>query len=319
MELTEKDKNIAWQAYLTLPEWGEIGGDGFRNRTLQSQRAFAAVSAVLELRDQGHEALRKAAQRVIACQKLHPTNNIDWKRTLEALEAALTPADPETPTEHAEQDEEIAYRARQIWRRFVGIPITEPYDKEFQWLVDLLSGKEAPKRSLTEVCDELRNLEPPTKPVAFSDSRPEDEQLARDMHEAYGVVHDHQKGLGAKELLAELWGIKAAMQGCLSSRNLVALPDVEKAVRKAVSAAGYGCSEPHTSDCMVKAILARLKPEPAKQERVTVKLVKQAIGHDMWNIFLDGKDCQVQFLEEKDAERYANGLRAEIAEKGAEG
>ena len=70
----------------------------------------------------------------------------------------------------AETDEEvIAYRARQIWRRFVGIPITEPYTAEFQWLLDLLSGNEAPKKTLTEAVQEARgNLEPPTVPIRFA-------------------------------------------------------------------------------------------------------------------------------------------------------
>ena len=69
----------------------------------------------------------------------------------------------------AETDEEvIAYRARQIWHRFVGIPITEPYTAEFQWLLDLLSGNEAPKKTLTEAVQAARgNLEPPTVPIRF--------------------------------------------------------------------------------------------------------------------------------------------------------
>ena len=49
-------------------------------------------------------------------------------------------------------EEVISYRARQIWRRFVGIPITEPYTAEFQWLLDLLSGNEAPKKSSLRPC-----------------------------------------------------------------------------------------------------------------------------------------------------------------------
>ena len=66
-------------------------------------------------------------------------------------------------------EEVIAYRARQIWRRFVGIPITEPYTAEFQWLLDLLSGNEAPKKTLTEAVQEARgNLEPPTVPIRFA-------------------------------------------------------------------------------------------------------------------------------------------------------
>jgi hypothetical protein len=51
--------------------------------------------------------------------------------------------------------------ARDIWARFVGIPITEPYDSEFEWLEDRLldlkdelSGNPK-KRSLTDVCKEL--------------------------------------------------------------------------------------------------------------------------------------------------------------------
>ena len=65
-------------------------------------------------------------------------------------------------------EEVISYRARQIWRRFVGIPITEPYTAEFQWLLDLLSGNEAPKKTLTEAVQEARgNLEPPTVPIRF--------------------------------------------------------------------------------------------------------------------------------------------------------
>ncbi len=66
-------------------------------------------------------------------------------------------------------EEVISYRARQIWRRFVGIPITEPYTAEFQWLLDLLSGNEAPKKTLTEAVQEARgNLEPPTVPIRFA-------------------------------------------------------------------------------------------------------------------------------------------------------
>ncbi len=66
-------------------------------------------------------------------------------------------------------EEVIAYRACQIWRRFVGIPITEPYTAEFQWLLDLLSGNEAPKKTLTEAVQEARgNLEPPTVPIRFA-------------------------------------------------------------------------------------------------------------------------------------------------------
>lgn len=33
-----------------------------------------------------------------------------------------------------EPQEIVNTAAREIWSRFVGIPITEPYDKEFEWL-----------------------------------------------------------------------------------------------------------------------------------------------------------------------------------------
>lgn len=52
--------------------------------------------------------------------------------------------------------------ALQIWARFVGIPITEPYTDEFEWLENrLLDLKDeiagtTTKRSLTEVCQELK-------------------------------------------------------------------------------------------------------------------------------------------------------------------
>ena len=69
--------------------------------------------------------------------------------------------------------------AKEIWRRFVGIPITEPYDAEFEWLEDRLldlKGELHPaemKRNLSEVCRELREVpKPPDVPIAF-DGEPE--------------------------------------------------------------------------------------------------------------------------------------------------
>ena len=51
--------------------------------------------------------------------------------------------------------------AREIWARFVGIPITKPYDAEFEWLEDRLLNlrdechPQQVKRNLSEVCREL--------------------------------------------------------------------------------------------------------------------------------------------------------------------
>jgi hypothetical protein len=66
--------------------------------------------------------------------------------------------------------------AREIWARFVGIPITEPYDAEFEWLEDrLLQLKDECnpnqiKRSLGDVCRELREGSgPPTIPIKFGE------------------------------------------------------------------------------------------------------------------------------------------------------
>lgn len=109
MELTEKDKNIAWQAYLTLPEWGETGGDGFRYRTVQSQRLFAAVSAVLEMRDRDHEALTDERWKAL-CDDILDRRGLKWEwgKIDDSVKAEIraawsrilyTPAAPETPTE----------------------------------------------------------------------------------------------------------------------------------------------------------------------------------------------------------------------------
>ncbi len=56
--------------------------------------------------------------------------------------------------------------AREVWARFVGIPVTEPYDDEFEWLLKRLLdlkdelGGNLPKRNLSEVCRELMGKPP---------------------------------------------------------------------------------------------------------------------------------------------------------------
>jgi hypothetical protein len=56
------------------------------------------------------------------------------------------------------RSEMIHSTALEIWRRFVGIPVTEPYDKELEWLMEKLEDVEnfcdanpkQPTKSLTE-------------------------------------------------------------------------------------------------------------------------------------------------------------------------
>lgn len=62
------------------------------------------------------------------------------------------------------------------------------------------------------------------------------------------------------------------------------------------------------------AIRARITAKKTPEERVTVKLIKQSIGHSMNEVFLDGVSQDVQFLDSVPAEIYRLGLIAKLRE-----
>ena len=82
--------------------------------------------------------------------------------------------------------------ARDVWARFVGIPITEPYDAEFEWLEDRmldlkneLAGPR-PKISVAEAVKLARgNNEPPSVPIKFAESK----TINAEMYEALKACH----------------------------------------------------------------------------------------------------------------------------------
>lgn len=366
MELTQEEKAVVTDAFMSA------------THAIFQDRVFAAVSAVLEMR--GHEALRKellakgddaycefiAAMRRPDCLGAEHKIKIASFGTTElyaiieayklygkhlayrdALQAALTPAAPEPPTDHltaANENEPLLYTpgmssvphppaAFQLVDQMLdawygdteGMP---PYDelqrgsmtavmqvclssrdKEWSgWGVvevavrnpsvaeymkhweDRVKAAEDKLKSLTENADFLRKS---VGACHLMISRNDLEELRQDEWDA-------------THLPPRLYKFISELKG-----NLVALPDVEKAIR----AEWYEVTKENgaTLFSFVNRVRARLKPEPAKQERVTVHYSAKMVAH----LVYDGSlHVGPLFTDKLDAERYANGLCAEIAEKG---
>ena len=167
-------------------------------------------------------------------------------------------------------EEVISYRARQIWRRFVGIPITEPYTAEFQWLLDLLSGNEAPKKTLTEAVQEARgNLEPPTVPIRFAspashaaESAPQldAEDPAEPVEDAVERIVCHACGMAMVFRRVDTKTLET-FHTCAEARSkgYVKLEDVEKAIREMWTYVKNGSCL--SVDSFVNAFRASLDPK----------------------------------------------------------
>jgi hypothetical protein len=81
----------------------------------------------------------------------------------------------------------------------------------------------------------------------------------------------------------------------------------------------YGCEVRRcpTRETINILLASRVSKYTAPQERVTTRLVKIGVKPDFWEVFLDGKSQPVHFLEEEDAEIYADGLRYRIEREKA--
>jgi hypothetical protein len=181
-------------------------------------------------------------------------------------------------------EEVISYRARQIWRRFVGIPITEPYTAEFQWLLDLLSGNEAPKKTLTEAVQAARgNLEPPTVPIRFdspashaAESAPQLD--AEDQHRAAEPVEDaverivcHACGMAMVFRRVDTKTLETFHTCAEARKGYVKLEDVEKVIREFESK--YDISR-WTPDYLITELRAHLAPKPEPSQSAVIDTLR---------------------------------------------
>jgi hypothetical protein len=347
MELTEKEKDVAVEAYWRC--------DDAAATEVRAKSLYAAVSAVLEMRDRGHEALRsdykkcgKVAQTFIAregsffpcaLEEGHEEpclqsgtcfrHGVYFGRQCPhwptCVKAALTPAAPETPTEpqlgtcdfsdvlHDLRDCKAAWHRN--WKpQAAQPPATSGYVSEVH-------------RGMTMRCQSCGTEQWPQCPTCGAmmvekdaAQPPADGQVVEQMPDGVECLADlctaHPSTAG--ELLANanlVEAFKRGQQVCLSSRNLVALPDVEKAIRLEFCARRWfgAASIVELAADFFDAIRARLKPEPAKQERVTVS---PQDGGRFFIVIDDEVDIQVMGGSE-DAERIKNLIAAGLlAKKG---
>lgn len=290
-------------------------------RTVRDQYLRAA-GAVLEMG--GHEVLRRSAQRFVdaigVSRCLVFTH--DELAKLNAMREALAPSEP--PPESRGFYEEL-YRREQT-QRIERICKDRPENlHDYQGCVA--------EAALTPAAPET-----PTEPKSFAEmpirvdpSMPKDEirfehpdgRVDRivgigepaDGHLVDILTSGNRVAMMGHEFNSHIHeAFKRGQQVCLSSRNLYTPEQIEKAVRDELcEVAKFG---PTAAEVCAKAILARLHPEPAKQERVTVTANKCGC---CFIVKLDGVTVKAftgGTTSEVDAERYANGLRQEIAEKG---
>lgn len=317
MELTKEEKQVARAGYSGC----ETGPD--------MHRVYAAVSAVLEMR--GHEALRddvsKDEQIAVLSSAFHDvlcdfhTDDATFQETKERYLAealaenkmiesllpmfmeiagmpALTPAAPETPT--------------------------EPNDDDGPDLEDLIrGGTNAPSaRQSATMDDEVRHT-PGTEPcpyteaemnIAFEATRaemppykvlPADGRLVEQMIDACLKAQGYTKAGLKKRTKADeghaLLGMTAAMQLCLSSRNLVALPDVERAITEVLEESVLlGVMDSRMAGTVLKMFHKRLKPEPARQEPMPLERVEAILNRIPWSVAAarSQKEVAAEIVEE---------------------